>query len=91
MLGIEVLAPRRIVERVDLYHLALREVDSASIFNRLGGWRVRIVAPTEPEGFDLAAQRIRVRWRNALHEPAHVMLPNLRKVARDAIAAKFGD
>ena len=88
--GIEVLAPDYIVERTDLFTLALREIDSAGMSNVLGGWRVQIVAPTEPEGHNLAEQLLRVRWRAADHEPTHVMLPNLGKVVDGAVTAKFG-
>jgi hypothetical protein len=84
--GTEVQAPGYIVNRDDLFVLALQEIDNLNFHLRLPRWIVRVVPPDGKEVVNSVLQRITVRWRPDDYEPRDVMLPNLEKLMDQSIA-----
>ena len=82
--GTDVEAPGYIVNREDLFLLALQEIDNLNFHLDFPRWTVKIVPPGERELVNSAAQRIVVAWRSDGHEPHDQMLPNLRKLMDQA-------
>ena len=83
--GTEVEAPGYIVERRDLFLLALQQIDELNFHIEFAGWVVRIEPPDGKELTNSAMNKIVVRWRAPDQEPRDVMLPNLRKLMEEVL------
>lgn len=82
--GTEVEAPGYIVERDDLFLLALQEIDNLNFHLEFPLWVIKLTPPDGEELVDRPRKRIIVRWRSDGHEPADQMLPNLQKLMDEA-------
>lgn len=82
--GTDVEAPGYIVEREDLFLLALQEIDSINFYLEFPRWTIKIVPPGNSESVNSASKLIVVAWRSDGHEPHDQMLPNLQKLMDEA-------
>jgi hypothetical protein len=83
--GMEVEAHRYMIERRDLWLVAVEEIDRVA-GPWVQGWMIRV---TQPEGLrkvDKESRRIYVRWRLDGEKPTWVMLPGLEALVRQATA-----
>jgi len=78
--GTEVEALGYIVERQDLFLLALQEIDNLNFHIELPGWRIKIVPPKGTAVVDRNDRVIAVRWRSDHHFPRDQMLPRLEEL-----------
>ena len=78
--GPEVEAQGYIVERQDLFLLALQEIDNLNFHIELPGWRIKIVPPKGTAVVDLDNRVIAVRWRSDHHHPRDETLPRLKEL-----------
>lgn len=83
--GTDVEAPGYIVERQELFLLALQEIDNLNFYLEFPRWTIKIVPPGDSELVNSAARRIVVAWRPDGHEPHDQMLPNLQKLMDQAL------
>jgi hypothetical protein len=78
--GTEVEALGYVVEREDLFLLALQEIDNLNFHIELPGWRIKILEPKGTAVVDLNNRVIEVRWRSDHHFPRDQTLPRLKEL-----------
>jgi hypothetical protein len=83
--GVEVEAPRYMIERGDLWLVALDEIDR-EVWPTIPGWVVVITKPDGVQKADASRRRVYVRWRKDGHRPKWITLPGLRLLVEEAAA-----